>query len=136
MCPDWELNQRPFGSEAGNQSTGPHHPGLFFDFLKKVQVRRSKFEPKKNTAILFSMQLRKSFHDCSSHLGLFCWDILSESVYILPEQESLLLDGKNTLTQNHLRKEKNINSYQLTLPHAPAHVCATSDPSLPSVRAL
>lgn len=37
-------------------------------------------------------------------LGLFCWDILSESVYILLEQENLLLDGKNTSTQNHPRK--------------------------------
>lgn len=37
-------------------------------------------------------------------LGWFCWDILSESVYILLEQESLLLDGKNTLIQNHPRK--------------------------------
>lgn len=41
-----------------------------------------------------------------SHLGLFCWDIFSESVYTLLEQESLLLDGKNTLTQNHLQKEQ------------------------------
>lgn len=57
------------------------------------------------------MQLWKNFHDYSAHLGLFCWDILSESVYILLEQESLLLDEKNTLTQNHLQKEQNINSY-------------------------
>ena len=28
MCPpDWELNQRPFGSHAGTQSTEPHQPG-------------------------------------------------------------------------------------------------------------
>ena len=24
MCPDWELNQRPFGSQAGTQYTEPH----------------------------------------------------------------------------------------------------------------
>ena len=30
MCPDWELNQRPFGSQAGTQSTEPHQPGLPF----------------------------------------------------------------------------------------------------------
>ena len=24
MCPDWELNQRPFGFQAGTQSTEPH----------------------------------------------------------------------------------------------------------------
>ena len=28
MCPDWEQNQRPFGSQAGAQSTEPHQPGL------------------------------------------------------------------------------------------------------------
>ena len=27
LCPDWELNQRPFGSQAGTQSTEPHQPG-------------------------------------------------------------------------------------------------------------
>ena len=37
MCPDWELNQRPFGSQASTQSTEPHQPGqeggtLFFFF--------------------------------------------------------------------------------------------------------
>ena len=28
MCPDWESNQRNFGSQAGTQSTEPHQPGL------------------------------------------------------------------------------------------------------------
>ena len=28
MCPDWESNQRPFGSQARAQSTEPHQPGL------------------------------------------------------------------------------------------------------------
>ena len=28
MCPDWELNQRPFGSQVGTLSTQPHQPGL------------------------------------------------------------------------------------------------------------
>ena len=27
MCPDWELNWRPFGSRAHTQSTEPHQPG-------------------------------------------------------------------------------------------------------------
>ena len=38
MCPDWESNQRPFGSQAGAQSTEPHQPGLFSntDFLISV----------------------------------------------------------------------------------------------------
>ena len=29
ICPDWELNQRPFGSQASTQSTEPHQPELF-----------------------------------------------------------------------------------------------------------
>ena len=27
MCPDWELNWRPFGLQAGAQSTELHQPG-------------------------------------------------------------------------------------------------------------
>ena len=27
MCPTWELNQRPLGSQGSIQSTGPHQPG-------------------------------------------------------------------------------------------------------------
>ena len=33
MCPDWELNWQPFGSQAGAQTTESHQPGvesLFF----------------------------------------------------------------------------------------------------------
>ena len=29
---DWELNQQPFGSQAGAQSTEPHQPGQSFSF--------------------------------------------------------------------------------------------------------
>ena len=32
MCPDWELNHRPFGSRARNQSTESHQPGVNFQF--------------------------------------------------------------------------------------------------------
>ena len=28
MCPDWESNRQPFGSQASTQSTEPHQPGL------------------------------------------------------------------------------------------------------------
>ena len=30
MCPDWESNQGPLGSQAGTQATEPHQPGPFF----------------------------------------------------------------------------------------------------------
>ena len=36
MCPDWELNQRPFGSQAHTQSTELHQPRQFFFFLRKL----------------------------------------------------------------------------------------------------
>ena len=32
MCPNWESNQRPFGSEAVTQCTEPHQLGKFFFF--------------------------------------------------------------------------------------------------------
>ena len=34
MCPDQELNQRPFGSQAGAQSMEPHQPGPELFVLK------------------------------------------------------------------------------------------------------
>ena len=32
MCPSWESNQWPFGSQAGTPSTEPHQPGLDYYF--------------------------------------------------------------------------------------------------------
>ena len=32
MCPDWESNQRYFGSQAHAQSTELHQPGLYISF--------------------------------------------------------------------------------------------------------
>ena len=40
MCPDWESNQRPFGSQAGTQSIKPHQPGSN-TFFKKVMTLSS-----------------------------------------------------------------------------------------------
>ena len=48
MCPDWESNQRPFGLQAGTQSTEPHQQGLqqYFDIdhfpsrRERASVRR------------------------------------------------------------------------------------------------
>ena len=33
MCPDWKSNQRPFGLQAGTQSTELHQPGLIPRYL-------------------------------------------------------------------------------------------------------
>ena len=36
VCPDWESNQRLFGSQAGAQSTEPHQPGHVWLYLLGV----------------------------------------------------------------------------------------------------
>ena len=33
MCPDWESNRQPFGSQASTQSTEPHQPGPSVNIL-------------------------------------------------------------------------------------------------------
>ena len=33
MFPDWELDPRPFGSQASTQSTEPHQPGIVLSFI-------------------------------------------------------------------------------------------------------
>ena len=39
MCPDWESNRRPIGSQAGTQSTEPHQPGpIFASLIEKCTV--------------------------------------------------------------------------------------------------
>ena len=42
MCPDWESNQQPSGSQSSAQSTEPHQPGLFFFFFKRVTYTQHK----------------------------------------------------------------------------------------------
>ena len=42
MCPDWELNQQYFGSQASAHPTEPCQPGLFFVFLIEVKVTEHK----------------------------------------------------------------------------------------------
>ena len=38
MCPDWESNWRPFGLQAGTQSTEPPQPGHVCEFLHVLLV--------------------------------------------------------------------------------------------------
>ena len=38
LCPDWESNQRPFGSQAGAQSTEPHRPGPTTFYHKTISM--------------------------------------------------------------------------------------------------
>ena len=36
LCPYWESNWQPFGSQASAQSTEPHQPGLHYFTLNKT----------------------------------------------------------------------------------------------------
>ena len=38
MCPDWELNQTPFGLQAGTQSTEPYQPGQLVLFKVRIHT--------------------------------------------------------------------------------------------------
>ena len=39
MCPDWESNRQPFGSQASTQSTEPHQPGLLLLFPHSQETK-------------------------------------------------------------------------------------------------
>ena len=38
LCPDWESSRRPFGSQAGTQSSEPHQPGPINPFYNLVSL--------------------------------------------------------------------------------------------------
>ena len=42
MCPDWESNQPPFGSQAGTQCTEPQQPGPSCHFLQTIVLHMPK----------------------------------------------------------------------------------------------
>ena len=44
MCPDWELKQRPSGSQSSAQSTEQHQPGLLIYFLEREEGREKERE--------------------------------------------------------------------------------------------
>ena len=44
MCPDWESDQQPFGSQAGSQSTEPHQPGTY---CKNILILVGKYTEEK-----------------------------------------------------------------------------------------
>ena len=49
MCPNWESNRQPFGSQAGAQSTEPHQPRLNMSSNNnKVIFRIMMMEKSKN----------------------------------------------------------------------------------------
>ena len=69
MCPDWEQNQQPFGSQAGTQSTEPYQPGPLSYISRFLYLE-----------IFFCRN-----HMCSSNFSLVNFINLSLSLYkILP----------------------------------------------------
>ena len=57
ICPDWELNQRPFILQAGTQFTKPHQPGLDTFFYFTMLVKKSS-----TYLILLTAGIIVSFH--------------------------------------------------------------------------
>ena len=52
MCPDWELNPRPFGLQASTQSTEPHQPGPERQiFLCRREQKHGEVKQCANTAV-------------------------------------------------------------------------------------
>ena len=54
MCPDWELNWRPFVSQAGTQSIEPHQPGRNY---MKLAIELINYRDARNCKILFDTSL-------------------------------------------------------------------------------
>ena len=55
MCPDWELNWRPFVSQASTQSIEPHQPGRNY---MKLAIELINYRDARNCKILFDTSLR------------------------------------------------------------------------------
>ena len=68
LCPDWELNRRPFGSQAGTQSTEPHQPGPKSLFLIAKKKNRKGFQQ----SVLVIQMLGKFFPLSLTFLITFC----------------------------------------------------------------
>ena len=58
MCPDWESNQQPFGSQANTQSTEPHQSGITVVYTGWIIV--NKFKKYSSTPITFYLFLWNS----------------------------------------------------------------------------
>ena len=58
MCPDWELNGRPFGLQASAQSAEPHQPGLIHLFFNRPLIGNIFFKMEYlNTFVYFAYNL-------------------------------------------------------------------------------
>ena len=81
MCPDWDSNRQPFGSQAGTQSIEPHQPGsdtcfflfhLLVVFCSRITLTGNVIEFALNVSIL--IMKRWTF--------LWCYVLLRNLIYM------------------------------------------------------
>ena len=63
MCPDWELNQGPFGLQACTQSTELHPAGPFTDFESSLCIKEARLS--------FSYRLQVIFPSLFLHINFY-----------------------------------------------------------------
>ena len=51
LCPDWESNPQPFGSQAGAQSTEPHQRGPDLKFYEKISELPASYSQLSNLPV-------------------------------------------------------------------------------------
>ena len=108
VCPVWESNPQPFGSQAGTQSTDPHQPSLkfvywpfkcnFAFYLKLLlnalyeQLSFSKVSLKEiETRNIWPVTAKcKKDKWCIIFSGLFCFPIVTHIICLLLEYLSFL----------------------------------------------
>ena len=108
MCPDWELNHQPFGSQAGTQSTEPHQPGqifCIFDIMgydyTSVLLRGTPEE------MTFSLRKTTQMAICMSYFHLYNYpDTGTQTFYanhlLLNLQRTIIFISNNNLFHNIL----------------------------------
>ena len=90
LCPDWKLNQPPFGSQAVTQSTEPHQPGLFLllihcsNYKKKTILEKPVYHhtkrPVNNLRVCLNMSRCKSSCHLLNRIGSEYFIILSKRI--------------------------------------------------------
>ena len=72
ICPDWELNQQPFGLQAAAQSTEPHGPGPCMPF-KQTLLRNWQFLPLPQSPLVLQLEVMSLYFPGAGTLGCAVW---------------------------------------------------------------
>ena len=101
MCPDWESNQRHFGSQSSAQSTDSHQPGLFALFSMLIDSR-----------FLWIQFILVSCHSLFLCMFLFCFLLLTTwPVRVLFRLDELSLNHNITPHES----EKTLKVYSILI---------------------